>query len=222
MPISFVDEDRSRGLKRGGVLNAVRHELELVCDAAEIPDEIEISLAGLDIGDSLHISAVTLPKGAEIAITDRDFTIATIVAPSGLKMEAEDAAAEAAEPGPAEVPLVGEDEAEGGEGRRGLMLAACAGSAPCFGSAARRGAGPARRTRRGGRLGGVRARADLGRPRQSRRAICDAPAQCRLHGGRRDRRDARLRAAEEELFRLGPAGPDRRRSASCSSSPPPS
>ena len=104
------------------MLNTVRHELELVCDAAEIPEEIEISLAGLDIGDSLHISAVTLPKGTESAITDRDFTIATIVAPSGLKMDAEDAAAEAAAeaaaPEAAEVPLVGEEgeaSAEGGE-----------------------------------------------------------------------------------------------------------
>src|SRR3954468_2343317 len=112
VPIKFVGEDRSRGLKRGGVLNSVRHELELVCDAAEIPDEIEISLAGLDIGDSLHISAVTLPRGAESAITDRDFTIATIVPPSGLKMEAEDAQAAEAEPAPAEVPLVGEDQGD--------------------------------------------------------------------------------------------------------------
>jgi large subunit ribosomal protein L25 len=122
VPINFTDEDKSKGLKRGGVLNAVRHELELTCDAAEIPEEVEISLAGLDIGDSLHISAVTLPKGTESAITDRDFTIATIVAPSGLKMDAEDAAAEAAAeaaaPEAAEVPLVGEEgeaEAEGGE-----------------------------------------------------------------------------------------------------------
>jgi large subunit ribosomal protein L25 len=113
VPISFTDEDKSKGLKRGGVLNTVRHELELVCDAAEIPEEIEISLAGLDIGDSLHISAVTLPQGTESAITDRDFTIATIVAPSGLKMDAEDAAALAAAPEAAEVPLVGEDEGEG-------------------------------------------------------------------------------------------------------------
>jgi large subunit ribosomal protein L25 len=111
VPIRFVGEDKSRGLKRGGVLNAVRHDLELVCDAAEIPDEVEVSLAGLDIGDSLHISAVTLPKGTESAITDRDFTIATIVPPSGLKMEAEDAAAaETAEPEAAEVPLVGEEQ----------------------------------------------------------------------------------------------------------------
>jgi large subunit ribosomal protein L25 len=113
VPINFTDEDQSKGLKRGGVLNTVRHELELICDAAEIPEEIAISLAGLDIGDSLHISAVTLPAGTESAITDRDFTIATIVAPSGLKMDAEDAAALAAAPESAEVPLVGEGEAEG-------------------------------------------------------------------------------------------------------------
>jgi large subunit ribosomal protein L25 len=112
VPIKFTDEERSRGLKRGGVLNTVRHELELICDAAEIPDEIEISLAGLDIGDSLHISAVTLPKGAESAITDRDFTIATIVAPSGLKMDEEDAAAGEA-PQAAEVPS--EQGSPGGE-----------------------------------------------------------------------------------------------------------
>ena len=98
VPIRFVGEEESRGLRRGGVINAVRHELELVCDAAEIPDEIEISLAGLDIGDSLHISAVTLPKGVESAITDRDFTIATIVPSSGSVMEAQDAAAEAEVP----------------------------------------------------------------------------------------------------------------------------
>ena len=63
----------------------MRHELELVCDAAEIPDQVDISLAGFDVGDSIHISAVKLPKGVESAITDRDFTIATIVAPSALK-----------------------------------------------------------------------------------------------------------------------------------------
>ncbi len=84
VPIRFEGEEQSRGIRRGGVLNAVRHELELVCDAAEIPDDIEISLAGLDIGDSLHISHVTLPAGTSSAITDRDFTIATIVAPSGM------------------------------------------------------------------------------------------------------------------------------------------
>jgi large subunit ribosomal protein L25 len=116
VPIHFVDEDKSKGIKRGGVLNQVRHELELICDAAEIPEEIVISLAGMDIGDSLHISQVTLPKGSESAITDRDFTIATIVPSSGAQSEASDAAADAGEaPAAADVPLVGE-EGEGEEG----------------------------------------------------------------------------------------------------------
>jgi large subunit ribosomal protein L25 len=85
VPIVFVDEDDAPGIARGGVLNIVRHELELVVDAASIPDQIEISLKGLEVGDSLHISAVTLPQGAQPSITDRDFTIATVVAPSALK-----------------------------------------------------------------------------------------------------------------------------------------
>ncbi|MGZ8337185.1 MAG: 50S ribosomal protein L25/general stress protein Ctc [Allosphingosinicella sp.] len=117
VPINFVGEENSRGLKRGGVLNAVRHELELVCDAAEIPEEIMIDLAGTDIGDSIHISQVTLPAGTSSAITDRDFTIATIVAPSGIKSEAADAAAaeaaaEGEEPAADEVPVVGKEEGE--------------------------------------------------------------------------------------------------------------
>lgn len=85
VPVHFTDEDTSPGMKRGAVLNVVRHELELVCDAALIPDDIKISLKGLEIGDSIHISHVTLPAGTRSAITDRDFTIATLVAPSGLK-----------------------------------------------------------------------------------------------------------------------------------------
>ena len=115
VPIRFTDEEGSKGLKRGGVLNSVRHELELVCDAAEIPEEIQISLAGLDIGDSIHISHVKLPAGSESAITDRDFTIATIVAPTVYKAsegEEGDTAPEAAD-----VPLVGEEgEGEGESG----------------------------------------------------------------------------------------------------------
>jgi large subunit ribosomal protein L25 len=85
VPVVFVDEEQAPGLKKGGVLNVVRHELELVCDAAEIPSEVTISLKGLDVGDSLHISAVTLPQGTQSAIEDRDYTIATVVAPSALK-----------------------------------------------------------------------------------------------------------------------------------------
>ena len=85
VPVVFANEDASPGLKRGGVLNIVRHELELICDAAKIPDEIVIDVTGFDVGDSIHISHVKLPEGSKSAITDRDFTIATVVAPSGLK-----------------------------------------------------------------------------------------------------------------------------------------
>ncbi len=85
VPVNFINEEAAPGIKRGGVLNIVRHELELVCDAADIPDAIEIDLAGREVGDSIHISSVSLPAGVMSAITDRDFTIATIVAPSALK-----------------------------------------------------------------------------------------------------------------------------------------
>jgi len=85
VPVMFVNEDASPGLKRGGVLNIVRHELELICENDKIPDDIQIDVAGFDVGDSIHISHVKLPKGSESKITDRDFTIATIVAPSALK-----------------------------------------------------------------------------------------------------------------------------------------
>jgi large subunit ribosomal protein L25 len=100
VPVRFENEGRSPGLKRGGVLNIVRHEIELVCDAAEIPDDVVIDMTGTDVGDSIHISAVTLPQGAKPTIEDRDFTIATIAAPSGMKSsaaEGEGAGEEAAE-----------------------------------------------------------------------------------------------------------------------------
>ena len=82
------------------MLNVVRHDLELVCDADRIPDDISIDVTGLDVGDSIHISQVNLPAGSVSAITDRDFTIATIVAPRALRSEEGDnetVATEAAE-----------------------------------------------------------------------------------------------------------------------------
>lgn len=85
VPVVFINEDASPGLKKGGVLNVVRHELELNCAADTIPSEVAIDVTGLEVGDSVHISALTLPEGSESAITDRDFTIATVVAPSALK-----------------------------------------------------------------------------------------------------------------------------------------
>jgi large subunit ribosomal protein L25 len=109
VPMRFDNDEASPGLKRGGVLNVVIHELEIVCDAAHIPSEIHVPLDGLDIGDSIHISQVNLPNGVTPANADEDFTVATIVAPSAMKSEE----TEAAEAG--EVPTVGE-ETEAGEG----------------------------------------------------------------------------------------------------------
>ena len=117
VPVRFDNEEASPGLKRGGVLNVVQHELQLVCDAAHIPSEIHLPLDGLEIGDSIHISQVKLPKGVESTIDDRDFTVATVVAPSAMKQTEEEAAPEG------EVPTVGEEEegeapegeAQGGE-----------------------------------------------------------------------------------------------------------
>ena len=85
VPVVFANEEASPGLKKGGVLNVVRHELELVCEADKIPDDIQIDVTGLEVGASIHISHVALPAGSASAITDRDFTIATIVAPSGMR-----------------------------------------------------------------------------------------------------------------------------------------
>src|SRR4051812_46993360 len=115
VPVRFDNDEASPGLKRGGVLNVVQHELELVCDAASIPNEIHVPLDGLEIGDSVHISQVKLPQGVTPSIEDRDFTVATIVAPSAVKAEEEEAAAAAA--AEAELPEgeEGEEAAEGGE-----------------------------------------------------------------------------------------------------------
>lgn len=114
VPVNFVNEEESPGLKRGGVLNIVRHEIEFSCRADAIPQQIELDLTGLEIGDSVHISMVKLPDGVTPTITDRDFTIATVAAPSAVKAEAaeEQAAAEGEE---GEAPA-GEEAAAEGEG----------------------------------------------------------------------------------------------------------
>ena len=113
VPVIFVGENNSPGLTKGGVLNVVRHELELVCEADKIPGEIEVSVEGKDVGESIHISEVNLPKGSESAIIDRDYTIATLVAPSALKKteeasDGEEVAADAVEA----TAQKGEDEGE--------------------------------------------------------------------------------------------------------------
>jgi len=93
--VHFLNEDQCPGIREGGVLNVVRHEIELVCRADAIPGHIDIDLTGLEIGEGVHISMVKLPDGVHPAITDRDFTIATIAAPTVVRDEA--AAEQAAE-----------------------------------------------------------------------------------------------------------------------------
>jgi large subunit ribosomal protein L25 len=113
VPVRFINDEESPGLTKGGVLNTVRHELELVCDAAKIPDDIVIDLTGLEIGDSIHISAVPLPEGSASAIDDRDFTIATIAPPTVTRATEEADAvadAEAADVAADEVPATGQSE----------------------------------------------------------------------------------------------------------------
>lgn len=93
VPVHFINQDAAPGLKDGGTLNVVRHTVNLTVSANAIPEAIEIDVAGLNIGDTIHISAVKLPAGAEPSITDRDFTIASIVAPTVAPEAAEGEAA---------------------------------------------------------------------------------------------------------------------------------
>lgn len=91
IPVHFENEETCPGLKVGGVLNVVRHEVELNCPANAIPEFLTLDLATAELGDTLNISAIDLPKGAEPTITDRDFVIATIASPAGLKSEEDEA-----------------------------------------------------------------------------------------------------------------------------------
>ena len=104
IPTHFINEETSPGLKRGGVLNVNRRTVQLSCPANNIPEEIVFDLDGLEIGDTIRISSVTLPDGVVPLITDRDFTVASVAAPTVVK-----------EP---ETPIEGEGEAEG-EGEEG-------------------------------------------------------------------------------------------------------
>jgi large subunit ribosomal protein L25 len=98
VPVVFINHEMSIGLRRGGILNIVRHGIALICQVDNIPEQLVVDLNGLDIGDSVHISAVTLPPGSRLTITDRDFTIASIAASSAVR---EEAAAAASAPPPA-------------------------------------------------------------------------------------------------------------------------
>jgi len=116
VPVVFLNEEDTPGLRAGGVLNVVRYTIELNCPASAIPSEIEVDIAALEMGDSVHISEITLPEGVTSVIDDRDFTIVTIAAPvveeeeEGLEGE-EGVEGEGAEDGDAE----GDADAEGDE-----------------------------------------------------------------------------------------------------------
>lgn len=107
VPVVFINHEQSPGLRRGGILNIVRHDLEVVCPVDAIPERVVFDLRGLEIGHSIHISAVTLPEGVNPVIRERDFTVATIAASSAVR---EEAMAAAAAPPPTEV-----EEGEEGE-----------------------------------------------------------------------------------------------------------
>ena len=112
--VRFEGQEECEGLKRGGVINVVRHEIELLCPVESIPDAIVIDIAGLIIGDSVHISAIDLPEGVTPTITDRDFTVATIAAPTIHVEEEEETEGDEDEEG-----LEGEEGEEGAEGEEG-------------------------------------------------------------------------------------------------------
>ena len=98
--VEFINQDKCAGLRKGGVLTVVRPDVELSVTAGDIPDHITIDLEGREVGDVMHISDVTLPEGARPVITNRDFVIANISAPSSLKSaedEADEVAADAVE-----------------------------------------------------------------------------------------------------------------------------
>ena len=104
--VVFENEDDCPGLRAGGVLDVVRYEIEVICQPDAIPESVTVDLSGLEVGETIHISAVTLPEGVRPAIDDRDFTIATITAPT-TEPEPEEEGEAAEEAG---------EEAEAGEG----------------------------------------------------------------------------------------------------------
>jgi large subunit ribosomal protein L25 len=123
VPVHFVNHEASPGLKAGGVLNIVRHEVELVCPAESIPEAIEIDLTGYEMGTSIHISAVKFAQGVRPTITDRDFTVATIAAPAAV-VSAESSAGAAATAEAAAAPAGGAKAAAPAAGAKAAAPAA--------------------------------------------------------------------------------------------------
>ena len=120
IPVRFINNEKSPGLKRGGVLNIVRRKIELKCATENVPNELVVDLEGLEIGTSIKISSISLPENVKPTIQGRDFVVATVAAPTVFKepeKPAEEAAAEGAE---------GVEGAEGTEGTEGATAEAAA------------------------------------------------------------------------------------------------
>jgi len=154
VPIEVVDIEKSPGIKRGGLVNIVRHEIELYCNADAIPERLVVSLDGCDIGDSVHIGKVALPEGTRPVISGRDFTVVTVAAPTVVREElaaaqvAAQAAVAAAEAAAAAGTEAGATPAEGTTAAPTVGAAAPApgagAAAPAKGGAAPRGGAPAK------------------------------------------------------------------------------
>jgi large subunit ribosomal protein L25 len=136
VPVHFKGQGESPGLKKGGVLNIVRHEMELVCPADRIPNEVLVDVSKLDINESIHLSALNLPEGVKPTIRGRDFTVCSIVAPTSVIEEQRAAAAAAAAPVAEAAPV---------EGAAPAAAAGAAAAAPAAGAKAAPAAAPAKK-----------------------------------------------------------------------------
>ena len=128
VPVRFVNEAASPGLKRGGVLNIVRHDVEVVCSADAIPEFFEFDLTGVEIGRSIHISATHLPEGVKPVISDRDFTIATVAGAKAQEEEVKTTAADTAAATAATAAAAGDAKAAAGGSKDAKAAPAAAGA----------------------------------------------------------------------------------------------
>jgi large subunit ribosomal protein L25 len=136
VPVHFKGQGESPGIKKGGVLNIVRHEMELICPADRIPNEVLVDVSKLDINESIHLSALNLPEGVKSTIRGRDFTVCSIVAPTSVIEEQRAAAAAAAAPVVEAAPV---------EGAAPAAAAGAAAAAPAAGAKAAPAAAPAKK-----------------------------------------------------------------------------
>jgi large subunit ribosomal protein L25 len=130
VPVVFLNEAASPGLKRGGVLNIVRHEVGVRCKPDAIPEKLEFDLTGLEIGHSIHISAITLPQGVVPVIRDRDFTVATIAPPTVVREAEEEKPAADAAAAAAAAPAAGAAAPAAGAAPAAAGAKPAAGAAP--------------------------------------------------------------------------------------------